>query len=305
MKVLFICGLLLSTATGLVAQAQCPPTGVAVQVLGSGGPFAGTERASSSYLVWVDGRARVMVDVGGGSFVRFGEAGARLSDLRLLAISHLHPDHVTDLPGLLWLSHLRREESLRLVGPSGNEQLPSLPSFLTRLFDRDRGAFPGLAGTLGGRGAGVLLDPLVVDVEVREPRLVLQEPDLLVYALPVYHRSLPALAYRVEVQGMSVVFSGDQNGREPRFVDFCKDAAALVMHMAASSSSTSAVSLDRHAPPKVVGQIAQDASVEQLILSHFYAHDSPKELEVGIAEVRSRYKGVIHASTDLACYPLR
>lgn len=305
MKVLFICGLLLSTATGLVAQAQCPPTGVAVQVLGSGGPFAGTERASSSYLVWVEGRARVMVDVGGGSFVRFGEAGARLSDLRLLAISHLHPDHVTDLPGLLWLSDFRREEPLRLVGPSGNEQLPSLLSFLTRLFDPDRGAFPLLSGTLGGPARGVLLDPFVVDVEVREPRLVLQEPDLEVYALPVHHRNIPALAYRVEVQGLSVVFSGDQNGKEARFIEFSRDATALVMHMAASPSSTSAVLLDRHAPPKIVGQVAEDASVGQLILSHFYAHDSPDDLEAGLAEVRSRYNGVIHVSTDLACYPLR
>jgi len=32
--------------------------GVAVQVLGSGGPIADDARASSGYLVWVDGRAR-------------------------------------------------------------------------------------------------------------------------------------------------------------------------------------------------------------------------------------------------------
>ena len=300
-----LCSLLLSIATGLLAQSQCPSTGVAVQVLGSGGPRAGTERASSSYLVWVEGRARVMVDVGGGAFVRFGEAGARLADLRLLAISHLHPDHVTDLPGLLWLSNLDRKEPLRLVGPSGNEHVLSLTSFLTQLFDPDLGAFPGLSGPLGGPGPGVLLDPLVVvDVEEKEPHLVLQEPGLEVYALPVPHRRMPALAYRVEVQGRSIVFSGDQNGQEAGFVDFSKDATALVMHMAASPSSTSPASLDRHAPPAIVGQVAEDASVQQLILSHLYRHNSPDDLEAGIAEVRSRYGGVLHVSADLACYPL-
>ena len=301
-----LCSLLLGTATGLFAQSQCPSTGVAVQVLGSGGARAGTERASSSYLVWVEGSARVMVDVGGGAFVRFGEAGSRLADLRLLAISHLHPDHVTDLPGLLWLSNIDRKEPLRLVGPSGNEHVMSLPSFLTRLFDPERGAFPGLNGPLGGPGPGVLLEPLVViDVEEKEPHLVLRERGLEVYALPVPHRGMPALAYRVEVQGVSIVFSGDQNGQEVRFIDFSKDATALVMHMAASPASSSPASLDRHAPPKTVGQVAEDASVGQLILSHFYRHDSSDELEAGVAEVRSRYEGVLHVSTDLACYPLQ
>ena len=74
--------------------------------------FSGSERASTGYLVWRDGRAAVMVDVAGGTFLRFGEAGARLDDLSVLAISHLHPDHVTDLPGLLWLSDAARAASL-------------------------------------------------------------------------------------------------------------------------------------------------------------------------------------------------
>ena len=37
--------------------------------------------------------ARIMVDAGGGTFARFHEAGARVDDLELLALSHFHPDH--------------------------------------------------------------------------------------------------------------------------------------------------------------------------------------------------------------------
>ena len=50
----------------------CGAKGVAVQVLGSGGPEM-RGRASSSYIVWLDGKARVLVDSGGGSALRFGE----------------------------------------------------------------------------------------------------------------------------------------------------------------------------------------------------------------------------------------
>ncbi|MDH3622059.1 MAG: MBL fold metallo-hydrolase, partial [Gammaproteobacteria bacterium] len=69
------------------------PGEVALQVLGSGGPIADDGRASSAYLVWVDGRARVLIDAGGGSFLRFGEAGARFEDLDFVGLSHLHTDH--------------------------------------------------------------------------------------------------------------------------------------------------------------------------------------------------------------------
>jgi hypothetical protein len=55
------------------AWAACGETGVALQVLGSGGPF-GVGRASAGYLVWIDGESRFMVDAGGGTFARFHES---------------------------------------------------------------------------------------------------------------------------------------------------------------------------------------------------------------------------------------
>jgi len=63
------------------AAQSCGSQGVAVQVLGSGGPELQDKRASSSYLVWQDGRPRILVDAGGGSALRFGESGAQMSQL--------------------------------------------------------------------------------------------------------------------------------------------------------------------------------------------------------------------------------
>ena len=65
------------------AQA-CGGEGIVVQVLGSGGPELQDKRASSSYLVWQDGQARVLVDAGGGSALRFGESGAKMSQLDVI-----------------------------------------------------------------------------------------------------------------------------------------------------------------------------------------------------------------------------
>src|SRR5713101_6363072 len=114
---------LLSISSGASAQS-CVANPVAVQILGSGGPVINRDRASTSYLLWIDAQARVLVDMGGGAFLRFGQTQAKLSDLSLVAISHLHPDHVSDLPALLWLSHQARKDPLPIVGPSGNDVAP-------------------------------------------------------------------------------------------------------------------------------------------------------------------------------------
>jgi ribonuclease BN (tRNA processing enzyme) len=109
--------LVLAAPSGVLAQS-CAAGPATLQILGSAGPGFNKDRASSSYLLWIDGKARMLVDIGGGANLRFAQSGAKLSDLALIAISHLHPDHVSDLPALLWLSQLQRKEPLPISGPS-------------------------------------------------------------------------------------------------------------------------------------------------------------------------------------------
>jgi hypothetical protein len=80
---------------------SCGAQGVAAQVLGSGGPELQDKRASSSYLVWENGQARVLIDAGGGSALRFGESGAQMSQLAVLLFTHFHVDHSADFPALI------------------------------------------------------------------------------------------------------------------------------------------------------------------------------------------------------------
>lgn len=287
----------------LRALAQgCAASPAAVQILGSGGPRLNRERASSSYLVWIDGRARLLVDIGGGAFLRFGQAQAQLSDLSLIAISHLHPDHVSDLPALAWLSNLARKESLPIVGPSGNDLAPDFPTFLNRLFDAKNGAFQVLGTTLGapavaGVGGGVRLEVDVVDVAKAEPSTVFDRDGLTVTALGIPHGNIPTLAYRVKMRDVSIVFSSDQNGTNPSFVEFARGANVLVMHLAIGAGATSPL----HAPPAVVGRIAQDAGVGRLIVSHIGEFD----LEAAVAELKRSYTGPLTIGADMQCTPVR
>ena len=288
-----IVGLLALLSIPSTASAQsCTANPVAVQILGSGGPGVNRDRASSSYLLWIDAQARILVDIGGGAFLRFGQAQARLSDLSLIAISHLHPDHVSDLPALLWLSNQARKEPLPITGPSGNNVAPSFPSFLSRLFDQKNGAFQVLGGTLGGTGGGVSLEVGVVDVTKVEPSTVLDRQGITVTALGIPHGNIPALAYRVQTRNVSIVFSTDQTGTNPRFIEFAQGANVLVMHFATAASDN-----PFHASPAVVGRVARDAGVKRLILSHIGQFD----LEPAIAELKKFYTGPLTLGADLQC----
>jgi ribonuclease BN (tRNA processing enzyme) len=290
------------------ASAQsCGNNPIAVQILGSGGPRINPTRASSSYLLWLDGKARILIDMGGGAQHRFGESQAKLEDLWMVGISHLHPDHVSDLPAFLWLSHEVRKEPLAIFGPSGNDAAPDFPTFLYRLFDEKTGAFPvlgsAMGGTYGGSGVrpdigtvvagGVHLDVGVVDVAKTDPTTVLQREQTTVTARGIPHGHMPTLAYRVQTGNMSVVFSSDQNGTDPGFIDFAKGANLMIMHMAVAPGAKNPL----HATPEVVGRIAQQAGVGQLIVSHFGLFD----LDAAVADLRKSYSGPLVVGADLQC----
>jgi ribonuclease BN (tRNA processing enzyme) len=277
--------LLLSTAATVQAQSSCSSDGTVLQILGSGGPF-GSNRASSGYLVWIEGRSRVMVDAGGGTFVRFNEAGAELADLQLLALSHFHPDHSAELPALLW----PRNGSLRLAGPSGGNGFPSLEQYLDGLF--------GPAGVYPILNQMIQFETTTVDVNAGESE-VLREGSLQVRARGVPHGNVPALAYRVDVGDVSIAFSSDQNGSDPAFIEFVRDVDILVVHFAGNEDGSGRA--DLHARPSTWGSIATRANVGRLVLSHLM---SSQNLEENMGFLRQAWSGPLTIGADLLCLPV-
>jgi ribonuclease BN (tRNA processing enzyme) len=290
-----ICLFALLAIPQVAAAQSCSGTPLAVQILGSGGPQIKPDRASASYLLWIDDKARVLIDMGGGAFFRFGQAQAKFTDLAMMGVSHLHPDHISDLPALLWGGRMVRKEALPIVGPSGNNAAPPFPTFLSRLFDERSGAFEVLGSTLGAEDFHLVAS--AVDVTKAEPATVFDRDGLVVTALGIPHGPMPTLAYRVETRGMSVVFSTDQTGTNPRFVPFAKGANVLIMHLAIAAGATSPL----HAAPAVVGRVAQDAGVGRLIVSHIGQFD----LDPALAELKRGYTGPLTVGADLQCTPVR
>jgi ribonuclease BN (tRNA processing enzyme) len=298
----FLLTLLLVPLISPSAHAQsCTKSAVTVQILGSGGPYINPSRSSSSYLLWIGDEAKILVDAGGGAHARFGEAQAKVKDLSLIALSHLHPDHVADLPAILWISNRFRDEPLPIVGPSGNKAFPDFPTFLYRLFDEKNGAFQVLGSALGGKesyaASSVRLDVSVVDVMKAEPSTVFDRGGITVTALGIPHGDSPTLAYRVQTRNVSVVFSSDQTGTNPEFIKFAKGANVLIMHLAIPVGEKNPF----HATPDVVGRIAQEAGIGRLIVSHL----TPFNLDASIVELKKFYTGPLTIGADLQCTPVQ
>jgi ribonuclease BN (tRNA processing enzyme) len=301
--VILASSLLICAFSSPAAAQSCGAQGVAAQVLGSGGPELQDKRAMSSYLIWENGQARVLVDAGGGSALRFGESGANMSQLDVILFTHLHVDHSADFPALIKSSWFEdRKTALPIYGPPGNDYFPDTKEFVSEFFS-DRGVYRYLSELLvPGEQGSYKMQPHDV-IAKSTPIAAFQHGDMAASAVRVIHGGVPALAWRVEVAGKVIVFSGDTNGAGEGLVRLASNADLFIAHNAVPEGATG-IERRLHMPPSVIGQIAADAHVKNLVLSHRMLRTLGKEDQT-LSEIRKRYAGPVTFANDLDCFPVR
>lgn len=270
--------------------AECLDTGVQLQILGSGGPGASGGRASSGYLLWVDGVSRIMVDAGSGTKDQFYRAGANSDDIEFVGLSHLHPDHSAELPAIFWPAG----GSFNISGPTGSDDFPSIEKFLELLMGQN-GAYSVLAPRMN-------LQVTTVDTSSRQSMEIWSADNILASATAVPHGEVPTLAYKFEFAQTSIVFASDQNGSDPVFIDFAKGVDYLVIHLTGTEDATGVIA-QLHAKPSVWGDMAASAEVGQVIVSHISA-TTTEMLDESLAIIRLHYAGPLVIGEDLMCIEL-
>lgn len=292
---------LLAAPAPALAQ-NCSDQGVQLQVLGSGGPETQTGRAGSSYLIWVDGKARALIDSGGGSALRFGQTRARMADLDVILFTHLHADHSADLPALVHSSYFEdRKAALPIFGPSGNKYAPGTVTFVRTLFDTTRGAYRYLSDFVSPQQKGSYkLRPRDIDIKSRDAVSAFSNSRLRASAIPVRHGPIPALAWRIDIDNKGIVFSGDGDGDNGLLEKLAGNASLFVAHNAVPTGATG-VERSLHMPPPTIGQIAQRAGVRRLVLSHRMLRTLGQETAT-LAEIKKSYPGPVDFADDLACF---
>ena len=291
--------LLLLLVTPLILLAQPK---VSLQVLGSGGPESGDKRASSGYIVWIDGKSRVLVDFGGGASLRFEEAGAKIEDLDVILLTHLHIDHTADLPALLKSSFfIERSRDLPVYGPGGNSFMPSTENFIKRLFKSKQGAWEYMGDYLDGSASFQLKAHTIR--ETKRVHTIYKGRGVTVQAVSVHHGPIPALAYRINTGNRSISFSGDMNGDYHTLEKLAKGSDILVAHNAVPKGAKG-VGANLHMTPITIGIIAKKAQVRSLVLSHRMLRTLGKESATK-NEIRKNYTGPLKFSNDLSVYKVK
>jgi ribonuclease BN (tRNA processing enzyme) len=293
-------------------------------LLGTAGapmPVAGRGGIGSALIV---GARIFVVDCGRGAPSAFVDAGLDFRCLDAVFITHLHADHVGDLPGMLLYPWGIRTGShgplppVRVYGPAGPGALPTGDGTFhpVTTISPERPA-PGttelvqniLAGyayhlnvmpldarmpDAGGLVRAVDISfPVPDDGKAKEPVVVEHDDAVLVTAVAVTHgHAVPALAYRFDTQDGSVVFSGDTTVNED-LVALARGADILVHSVAdlgyLERHGTTGVELDLmaglHTDVTEVGGVAERAGVKELILTHYLP---PEPEAVGEAEWAAR-----------------
>ncbi len=178
--------------------------------------------------------------------------------------------------------------------------MPTTTAYIQRLFGSD-GVYPYLANYLDPTADNYQV--VATDVPLVQGRIFRHSlgEDLSVSAIPVHHGPIAAVAWRVDVLGCSMTFSGDMNNAYQALADLAADTDLLVVH-AAVPDSASGVATRLHMTPRQLGEVAAKAKARGLVLSHIMRRsDDPQALRVAI---KRSYAQPVFIARDLERFEL-
>ena len=267
---------------------------IAVLLLGTGFPRPDPNRAGAATAVIV-GNKWFLVDAGRGATLRIAAAQLKYAEMRAVLLTHLHSDHTAGLPDVFITSWQfgRKSTPLALYGPTGVQKLASA---MLQFFDYDIHIRRDVMEKHPAAGA-------TIDVHAVKEGVVYDDGELKITAFLVDHRPVePAFGYRFEASGKTIVISGDTRPTA-NLVRYAKGADVLVQeaylpeHFDKRDSPEVAAKLKHyHTSAEEAGEIARDANVKKLVLTHLVPGDQDETFRTRAAKA---YKGPIVVGKDL------
>ncbi len=304
---------------------------LSVLVLGSGGPVATPAgRASSGYLIFADGKPRILMDMGGGTFKSLAQSGVNIADLEHFLLTHLHLDHTAEMSAMVKtvFFHNRsvvgktRTAKFKFYGPASNgvdfpmaltggeaiDQYPGSVDYVENHYNIKT----GVERYLNLFGLAIKAGPfqreatdLPSDFTSNEITTVFTDPDgLTVKSIAVNHGPVPAVAYRVEYKGHSIVWSGDTTSQTGNMAKIAMGADILIYDTGIMDDAPPLNSVFRklHTSPSRMAQVALEANPKKLVLSHITPVTERRLDEVKEIVKAGGFEGKVKFAKDLKVY---
>jgi ribonuclease BN (tRNA processing enzyme) len=300
MKLLAAAGLLAAFATSAAPAAAAQTR---VVLLGTGTPNPDPERSGPSVAVVVNGQA-YLIDAGPGVMRRAQLAAGRDSipglaaeRLKHVFITHLHSDHTTGLPDVIFTGWtMGRAQPLEVFGPPRTKRMVDLveQAWADDIAIRLRGGEP--SNRTGYRAR-------VHDVK---PGVVYRDTNVTVTAFAVPHGKWEhAYGYVFQTRDRKIVISGDTGPTEAT-VKAC-DGCDVLVHEVYSAEALKrrtpawqAYHAAYHTSAYTLGDMATRARPGLLVLYHqLYWGDDDAEL---LREIGTRFVGRVVSGRDLGVY---
>jgi ribonuclease Z len=255
-----------------------------VVLCGTGSPLPDPSRAAACTAVAAGGEL-VLVDVGPGSWEVVDLANLPTAALSAVLLTHFHSDHIGDLGEATTQSWIAgRPRPLDVYGPPGTVRV--VQGF-QEAYAADVGyrvAHHGDA-TLPRAAAGAVAHEVPIGAEPTADATVFERNGLRVTMFRVDHAPIdPAVGYRFDFAGRSVVVSGDTR-KSASVVEHARGADLLihealqpemvlrVPRVAEGLGLTRVAKLagdivNYHTSPVEAAEVARDAGVPHLVLTH-------------------------------------
>lgn len=290
-----------------------------VTMLGTGAALPDPERCHTAILLTLDEGRHYLLDCGHGATRNMIRANVSPADVGCMLLTHLHHDHVCDLPFFVisgWM--LNRIGAPLIVGPRGTAHLVG-HLFEGGAFDVDfraRSAYPARQANLEA------VRPEVREVEAG---LAYEDEFVRVTAYEVDHipRDISTcFGLRIEVQGKVIAFSGDTKPCKEvaelaqgadLLIHECTFPEAFIEHRRKTGVGTFA-----HTSPTDLGRLAAETGVRSLVATHFGHFDSlspvlkraagkhlpvdlmgPAQLDAVVRDIRKHYTGELRLAHDM------
>jgi ribonuclease Z len=275
-----------------------------VTLLGTGTPTPRADRFSQSTLVEA-GPQKLLFDLGRGVTIRLWQVGIPLSSINAHFLTHFHSDHTVGLPDLWltgWLppSYGRRASPFVIYGPIGTRTLMD-------------GLQTAFADDIRIRLIDEKNPPEGIAVQAHEfvaPAVVYERDGVTVTAFVVDHGDVikPAIGYKIQYEGHSVVLSGDTRLCE-EVVRQAMDADLLIHEVAAIDPDLLRRSpalqpvLAHHTSPEQAGGVFARTKPKLAVYSHIARFGDartppPSDTDI-VQQTRRTYSGPLVIGVDL------